>query len=71
MTDRILRSVHTGDEFHWVGDGFYVTQLLPGNQDLQQAADPFLLMDYHPVKEYPRPTGPGVWALTPTAASRP
>jgi redox-sensitive bicupin YhaK (pirin superfamily) len=62
MTDRILRSVHSGDRFHWVGDGFYVTQLLPGGRELQEAADPFLLMDYHPVKDYPptdRPRGVG------------
>lgn len=62
MTDRVLHSVHSGDAFHWVGDGFYVTQLLPGTPTLQRLADPFLLMDYHPVKEYPptdRPRGVG------------
>lgn len=53
MTIRQLASVHTGDGFHWVGDGFYVTQLLPGSRQLREAADPFLLMDYHPVREYP------------------
>lgn len=52
MTTRVLRSVHSGDGFHWVGDGFYVTQLLPGSPSLQELADPFLLMDYHPVREY-------------------
>jgi len=57
MTTRTLHSVHSGDGFHWVGDGFYVTQLLPGN-GLQQLADPFLLMDYNPVKEYPPTTTP-------------
>lgn len=55
MGTRRLHSVHAGDGFHWVGDGFYVTQLLPGN-GLQDLADPFLLMDYHPVKEYPPTT---------------
>lgn len=53
MTDRTLRSVHEGDALHWVGDGFYVTQVLPGTDELQQLADPFLLMDYHPPKDYP------------------
>lgn len=57
MTTRTLHSVHAGDGFHWVGDGFYVTQLLPGN-GLQKLADPFLLMDYNPVKEYPPATMP-------------
>ena len=55
MTNRTLHSVHSGEGFHWVGDGFYVTQLLPGN-GLQKLADPFLLMDYNPVKEYPPTT---------------
>lgn len=40
MTVRRLASVHSGDGFHWVGDGFYVTQLLPGSPHLQAAADP-------------------------------
>ncbi|HQH07831.1 MAG TPA: pirin family protein [Phycicoccus sp.] len=53
MTTRQLARVHSGDGFHWVGDGFYVTQLLPGSPELQAAADPFLLMDYNPVREYP------------------
>lgn len=57
MTIRTLHSVHSGDGFHWVGDGFYVTQLLPGN-GLQKLADPFLLMDYNPVREYPPTTTP-------------
>lgn len=56
MTRRQLHSVHSGDGFHWVGDGFYVTQLLPGNATLQKLADPFLLMDYNPVREYPPTT---------------
>lgn len=57
MAVRTLHSVHRGDGFHWVGDGFYVTQLLPGS-GLHRLADPFLLMDYHPVREYPPTTRP-------------
>lgn len=59
---RILQTALSGDGYHWVGDGFYVTQLLPGSQSLQKRADPFLLMDYNPVREYPptdRPRGVG------------
>ncbi|MBP7929356.1 MAG: pirin family protein [Acidimicrobiia bacterium] len=63
MTERKLRGVFAGDGFHWVGDGFYVTQVLPGTEELRQLADPFLLMDYHPVRVYeptdtPRGVGP-------------
>ena len=63
MTERRLQGVHSGDGFHWVGDGFYVTQLLPGRKGLEAVSDPFLLMDYHPPREYPpteRPRGVGV-----------
>lgn len=60
---RKLRGVYDGDGFHWVGDGFYVTQVLPGQANLQREADPFLLMDYHAPREYaptdtPRGVGP-------------
>ena len=58
MTIRTLHTVHRGDGFHWVGDGFYVTQLLPASPELQRLTDPFLLMDYNPVKEYPPTTTP-------------
>ncbi|MFV0524831.1 MAG: pirin family protein [Acidimicrobiales bacterium] len=63
MTERRLHSVHRGDGLHWVGDGFHVTQVLPGSDELHKLADPFLLMDYHPVTVYeptdrPRGVGP-------------
>lgn len=63
MVDRSLKGVHRGDGFHWVGDGFFVTQVLPGRAELQYEADPFLLMDYHAPREYsptdqPRGVGP-------------
>ena len=63
MSDRVLRSVHRGDGFHWVGDGFYVTQVLPGSHELHLAADPFLMLDYQAPKIYPAtntPRGVGV-----------
>lgn len=63
MTERSLEGVYSGDRFHWVGDGFYVTQVLPGPSRLETVADPFLLMDYHPPKDYApteRPRGVGV-----------
>lgn len=63
MTTRTLYRTYRGDGFHWVGDGFYVTQVIPGSPELQRLADPFLLMDYHPTYVYegtdtPRGVGP-------------
>lgn len=63
MTTRTLQGIYSGDGYHWVGDGFYVTQVIPGPAGLTEQADPFLLMDYHPVREYaatdrPRGVGP-------------
>lgn len=63
MSERKLEGVYSGDGFHWVGDGFYVTQVLPGRAGLEELADPFLLMDYHPPRDYAptdRPRGVGV-----------
>ena len=59
---RRLEGIYRGDGFHWVGDGFYVTQFLPGSKALQAKADPFLLMDYNPTRVFPgtdRPRGVG------------
>ena len=63
MGERKLEALHSGDGFHWVGDGFYVTQVLPGRAELAEVADPFLMMDYHPPRDYAptdRPRGVGV-----------
>jgi redox-sensitive bicupin YhaK (pirin superfamily) len=52
-----------GEHFHWVGDGFRVTNLFPSGADLGRRISPFLLMDYHPPYEYEptdRPRGVGV-----------
>ncbi|MGR8933122.1 MAG: pirin family protein [Gammaproteobacteria bacterium] len=37
--------VYQSRSTHWVGDGFHVRNLFPGN-DLEQQMDPFLLLDY-------------------------
>ncbi|MFN8035424.1 MAG: pirin family protein [Acidimicrobiia bacterium] len=61
MSDRRIRGVYRGDRRHWVGDGFYVTNVFPAN-DLGAAISPFLLMDYHAPYEYgptDRPRGVG------------
>ncbi len=60
------RSVHRvvrGEDFHWVGDGFRVTNLFPSGADLGRRISPFLLMDYHAPFEYgptDQPRGVGV-----------
>ena len=57
--DRVVR----GRGYHWVGDGFRVTQLFPSSADLGAVISPFLMMDYHPPYEYgptDRPRGVGV-----------
>lgn len=51
-TARTLQGVYRGDGFHWVGDGFHVTQVIPGSHNLTRLADPFLMMDYHAPYRY-------------------
>jgi len=49
---RKVDGVYHGRGFHWVGDGFRVTQVFPGAHDLGERISPFLLMDYHAPFEY-------------------
>lgn len=60
---RKVAGVFEGQGFHWVGDGFRVTQLFPGSNDLGAAISPFLMMDYHAPHYYEptdQPRGVGV-----------
>lgn len=58
---RMVAGIVRGEGFHWVGDGFYVTQVIPGPYDLGEKISPFLLMDYHAPYEYePTDTPRGV-----------
>ena len=58
---RLVENIYRNDAFHWVGDGFYVMQVLPGPSDLAEKMSPFLLMDYHAPYEYePTDTPRGV-----------
>ena len=62
-TTRSVAGIYQGDGFHWVGDGFRVTQVIPGRHELTAAASPFLMMDYHAPHHYPAtetPRGVGV-----------
>lgn len=61
--ERKVFGVFGGGGFHWVGDGFHVTQVFPGAHDLGERISPFLLMDYHAPYDYPAtdtPRGVGV-----------
>lgn len=61
MVKRSVAGVFRGDGFHWVGDGFHVTQVIPGPAGLQERISPFLLMDYHAPYDYePTDTPRGV-----------
>ncbi len=61
--ERPVFEVVRGEQFHWVGDGFRVTNLFPSGADLAARISPFLLLDYHAPYEYAptdRPRGVGV-----------
>jgi redox-sensitive bicupin YhaK (pirin superfamily) len=45
--ERRIAGVYRGDGFHWVGDGFRVTNYFPSGNDLAQRISPYLLFDYH------------------------
>ncbi len=55
---RSLDGVYRGDGFHWVGDGFHVTQVIPGPHQLAERVSPFLMMDYHAPFTYAPTTTP-------------
>lgn len=60
---RPVHQVVRGRQFHWVGDGFRVTNLFPSAADLGERISPFILLDYHAPYEYSptdRPRGVGV-----------
>lgn len=60
-TDRPVHTVVRHNGFHWVGDGFRVSQLFPAGADLGELISPFLLLDYHAPYDYePTDTPRGV-----------
>lgn len=62
-SERKVAGVVRGDGFHWVGDGFHVTNLFPSGNAIADRLSPFLLMDYHAPYQYTpteRPRGVGV-----------
>ena len=49
---RTVESIHRSTEFHWVGDGFYVSTYFPSLELASERLSPFLLMDYGPPREF-------------------
>lgn len=55
---RTVQEVHRSTDFHWVGDGFFVSTYFPSANLPSERLSPFLLMDYGPSKEFkPLATG--------------
>lgn len=53
MSERKLNGIYRGSDFHWVGDGFRVTNYFPSSNNFAQKISPYVLMDYHPPFQYP------------------
>jgi quercetin 2,3-dioxygenase len=62
-SQRKIQGIYRGSDFHWVGDGFRVTNYFPSGNDFAQRISPFVLFDYHAPFDYTptdRPRGVGV-----------
>ena len=60
---REIEGIYQAPALHWVGDGFRVAGYFSAIPDAVRKLSPFLLLDYHPVYDYPpatRPRGVGV-----------
>jgi quercetin 2,3-dioxygenase len=51
--ERKIEGIYRGAPFHWVGDGFRVTNYFPSGNRFGARVSPFILMDYHPPYRYP------------------
>lgn len=49
---RTLEAIYRSTEFHWVGDGFYVSTYFPSVNLSSERMSPFLLMDYGPSRQF-------------------
>ena len=49
---RTLEAIYRSTEFHWVGDGFYVSTYFPSANLSSERMSPFLLMDYGPSLDF-------------------
>jgi redox-sensitive bicupin YhaK (pirin superfamily) len=52
MNEKKIYGIFRGASFHWVGDGFRVSNYFPGGNKLGERISPFILMDYAPPYEY-------------------
>ncbi|MDQ6707790.1 MAG: pirin family protein [Acidobacteriota bacterium] len=50
--ERKIEGIYHGAGFHWVGNGFRVTNYFPSNERLAQKISPYVLFDYHPPFHY-------------------
>lgn len=50
---RKISGIYRGAPFHWVGDGFRVSNYLPSGNNFGAKISPYLLLDYHPPFDYP------------------
>ncbi|HXX70166.1 MAG TPA: pirin family protein [Polyangiaceae bacterium] len=50
--ERNVEGVFRSTDFHWVGNGFYVSTYFPGPRLPAERVSPFVLMDYGPPKEF-------------------
>jgi redox-sensitive bicupin YhaK (pirin superfamily) len=61
--ERKVAGVYHSDGFHWVGDGFRVTNYFPSGHDFAKKISPYILLDYHAPFDYAptdKPRGVGV-----------
>lgn len=52
-TERTITGIYRGAPFHWVGDGFRVSNYFPSGNNFGPRISPFLLLDYHAPFNYP------------------
>lgn len=46
IRERSIAGIYRGAPFHWVGDGFRVTNYFPSGTDFGQKISPYILLDY-------------------------
>src|SRR5262245_44298509 len=49
---RTVDGVHKSADFHWVGNGFYVSTYFPSRRLPPERVSPFVLMDYGPARQF-------------------
>jgi len=50
--ERKIAGIYRGGDFHWVGDGFRVTNYFPSGNDFANKISPYIMLDYHPPCHY-------------------